>query len=200
MNFREIGTPGVLVMIYMVVSRLAYAVGVGAALWRQDHDQVFTRGRTVQEGFERFRQSASWVMNNDAVALVLVCVVTRDTLDVGAPGWVLVAIGLVLALVGGMIKIWARNTLGAKAYYWYNFFDPQPMQPLERPGPYRYLDNPMYTVGYLPAYGLALVLASWPGLVAAAFAQVAILGFHLVVEKPHYERLRPRPPAAHDSR
>ncbi|MGH7524223.1 MAG: hypothetical protein ACREK8_07950, partial [Gemmatimonadales bacterium] len=71
-------TLGMVAMVYMVLSRLAYAAGVGVALWRQDREQVFTRGRGVEAGFEYFRRRASWVMNNDAVALVLVCVVTRD--------------------------------------------------------------------------------------------------------------------------
>jgi protein-S-isoprenylcysteine O-methyltransferase Ste14 len=183
-------TLGVIAMIYMVLSRLAYAVGVGTALLRQDRDQVFTRERGVEEGFRRFKYLASWVMNNDAVALVLVCVVTRGTLQVGIERGVLISAGVLLFVVGIAVKLWARETLGAKAYYWYNFFDPTPTGPLERPGPYRYLDNPMYTVGYLPAYGLALAFASWPGLVAAGFAQAAIGVFHLVVEKPHYDRLK----------
>jgi len=38
-------------------------------------------------------------------------------------------------------------------------------------------------------YGLALITGSWPGMVAAAFAQAAILGFYLLVEKPHFEQL-----------
>lgn len=180
---------GVIAMGYMVLSRLAYAVGVGAALRRQDRHQVFTRGPGIEAGFLRFRRGASWVMNNDAVALALVCVVTHDTLQVGIARSVLVTVGVFCIVAGGWVKLWARDTLGAKAYYWYNFFDPAPMKPLERPGPYRYLDNPMYTVGYLPAYGLALILASWPGLVAAGFAQAAIGVFHVVVEKPHYERV-----------
>jgi protein-S-isoprenylcysteine O-methyltransferase Ste14 len=185
-------TLGVIAMVYMVLSRLAYVMGVGTALLRQDRNQVFTREDGVAAGFRRFKRGASWVMNNDASALVLVCVITRDTLHVGVSRGVLVAAGVFCAAAGGWVKIWARDTLGANAYYWYNFFDPAPMKPLDRPGPYRYLDNPMYTVGYLPAYGAALALASWPGLVAAAFAQAAILGFHVVVEKPHYERLRTR--------
>jgi protein-S-isoprenylcysteine O-methyltransferase Ste14 len=183
-------TLGVIAMVYMVLSRLAYVVGVGTALLRQDRNQVFTRERGVDEGFRRFKRGASWVMNNDAVALVLACVATRGTLPAGVARDILMAVGVLFIAVGGGVKTWARDTLGAKAYYWYNFFDPAPMKPLERPGPYRYLDNPMYTVGYLPAYGVAMVLASWPGLVAAAFAQAAILAFHVVVEKPHYDRLR----------
>jgi hypothetical protein len=44
-------------------------------------------------------------------------------------------------------------------------------------------------VGYLQTYGLALVLRSWPGLIAAAFAQAAILAMYFTVERPHFTRL-----------
>jgi hypothetical protein len=47
----------------------------------------------------------------------------------------------------------------------------------------------MYTIGYLHTYGLALMLRSFPGLIASAFAQLAILTFYRIVEKPHFERL-----------
>src|SRR5205823_10694441 len=56
-------------------------------------------------------------------------------------------------------------------------------------GPYRWLRNPMYTVGYLQTYGLALLVASLPGLVAAVFSQGAIVAFYRLVERPHYQRL-----------
>lgn len=183
-------TLGAVAMVYMVLSRLAYVVGVGIGLKRQDRNQAFTRERGIDEGFRRFKRGASWVMNNDAAALVLVCVTTRGTLPAGVARDVLIVVGVAFIAIGGGVKAWARDTLGVKAYYWYNFFNPAPIKPLERPGPYRYLDNPMYTVGYLPAYGVAMVLASWPGMVAAAFAQLAIVGFHLIVEKPHFDRLK----------
>ena len=186
-------TIGVLLAIgYVVLSRLAYVVGIGVALVRQDRYQVFTRDRGIDEGFRFFRRWASVVMDNDAVALVVLCVVTRETLHVGVQRWVLVVVGVVFIVAGAAVKIWARARLGHKGYYWHNFFEPADMKPLGPPGPYRYLDNPMYTVGYLPAYGLALVFASLPGLIAAGFAQAAILVFHQVVERPHYERLMKR--------
>jgi hypothetical protein len=80
-----------------------------------------------------------------------------------------------------------RQTLGERAYYWVNFFTAD-RAPLNTRGPYRFLKNPMYTVGYLPLYGLALFTMSLPGLLAAAFDHVAILAFHRWVEQPHFER------------
>jgi protein-S-isoprenylcysteine O-methyltransferase Ste14 len=100
-----------------------------------------------------------------------------------------IGIGLVLIVIGLGTKLWAARTLGDDAYYWHNFFVRRDHVPPDPPGPYRYLSNPMYTVGYLHAYGFALLLGSLPGLGLALFDQAAILIFHRLVEQPHYRRL-----------
>ncbi|MGH7530960.1 MAG: PEMT/PEM2 family methyltransferase [Gemmatimonadales bacterium] len=179
------------VIAYVLASRLAYVLFVGIALRRQERAAVFTRDAGVARGFRRFRRIAAAVMYNDAAAFILLCYVTRDTLAAPVPRSVAVGAGLALALIGLGIKLWAARTLGADAYYWYNFFEPAPAgsrTPVSA-GPYRFASNPMYTIGYLQTYGLALILASWPGLLAAVFAHAAILVFYVVVEKPHFERL-----------
>jgi protein-S-isoprenylcysteine O-methyltransferase Ste14 len=175
---------------YHIASRLAYVVGVGVALTRQDRDQIFTRRGGVEAGFRRFRRMASTLMNNDGVSFVLLCIVTRHTMRL-APGLLLPA-GVLLVLVGVSTKLWAAARLGAAAYYWHNFFSPGEVIAPDPPGPYRFLKNPMYTVGNLHMYGVALVLGSLPGLLAAAFDQAAILVFHSWVEKPHFDALSRR--------
>src|SRR5207245_3927156 len=83
----------------------------------------------------------------------------------------------------------AAVTLGSDAYYWRNFFTPTgPVAPATT-GPYRFLRNPMYTVGYLQTYGLALLVGSRFGLIMALFDQAAILVFYRRVEKPHFDKL-----------
>lgn len=176
-------------VVYHVASRLAYVIGVGVALTRQDRHQAFTRLHGVEPGFRRFRRFASILMNNDAASFVLLCLVTRDTLPWDLPLMVLAGAGLVCIFIGISIKLWAAARLGHSAYYWHNFFVPVAPVPLDPPGPYRYLNNPMYTVGYLHAYGFALLVGSGAGLLAAAFDQIAILVFHELVEKPHFLRL-----------
>jgi len=178
-----------LAVVYHLVSRLAYAVGVGMALRRQDRDQIFTRRHGPEAGFRRFRRTASIVMNNDAVSFVVLCLVTRGTLD---PPWswsLSLAAGVLLVFLGVSIKLWAAARLGAAAYYWHNFFVPGELVAPNPPGPYRFLKNPMYTLGYLHAYGFALATESGLGLIAAVFDQAAILAFHHWVEKPHFETL-----------
>lgn len=177
-----------LALSYQVASRLAYVLGVGILLTRQHRHQVFTRRDGVEAGFRRFRRIAALLMNNDVVALLVLCIVTRDTIVAGPSPAVLRVTGALFVIVGLLVKFAAARRLGAPSYYWHNFFAPDQAQPLFS-GPYRYLKNPMYTVGYLPAYGVALLCGSWIGLLAAAFDQVAILTFYFLVEKPHFELL-----------
>ena len=186
---------------YHVLSRLAYAVGVGAALRRQEREQIFTRLHGVEAGFRRFRWLASAVMNNDAVSFVVLCLATRNTLWPNLEPLLRIAGAVTLIALGIGIKAWAARNLGGEAYYWHNFFTDDDPVPTKPSGPYRYLKNPMYTVGYAHAYGAALLLASRLGLLAAVFDQVAILMFYVWVEQPHFERLIRRDlhqrPAAH---
>ncbi|HEV8263771.1 MAG TPA: methyltransferase [Gemmatimonadales bacterium] len=177
-------------LAYYVASRLTYVLFIGVALRRQERDEVYTRRHGVEGGFRRFRRIASLVMANDVLAFALLCLLTRETLALGVSGAVLIAVGGALILVGIAVKVWAARTLGARAYYWYNFFATGPRESSVRlAGPYRFLANPMYTIGYLQAYGFALITESLPGLVAAAFAQAAILAFYYAVERPHFRRL-----------
>jgi protein-S-isoprenylcysteine O-methyltransferase Ste14 len=184
-----VNNPTGILFAYAVASRLAYVGFVGIALRRQERDAIYTRRYGEAEGFRRFRRVASIIMNHDAVAFILLCLLTRNTLTLPIPRLAAIVIGVVLVIIGVGIKVWAARTLGSNAYYWHNFFAPNDAQEPVATGPYRFASNPMYTIGYLQTYGLALMLGSLPGLMAAAFAQTAILGMYILVEKPHFERL-----------
>lgn len=177
-----------LILSYHLASRLVYVLGVGFALTQQDRHQLFTRRRGVQAGFRRFRRIATALMSNDALSFILLCVLTRQTPHPGL-SWAALWVGLPLLLLGITTKLWATARLGWSAYYWHNFFVADRPVPPEPPGPYRFLKNPMYTIGYLHMYGFALVLGSLPGLIAAGFDHTAILAFYYWVEKPHFDLL-----------
>lgn len=188
-------TWGALALGYHLASRMAYVVWVGRALHQQDHQRRFTRNASAEAGFLRFRRTASTLMNNDGVSFVVLVLLTRDSLTTGLPRWLVLTAGGLLVLAGAGIKVWAAASLGGKAYYWYNFFDPQAPVAVRAPGPYRFIRNPMYTLGYLQTYGLALLFGSLPALIASGFDQIAVLIFNHVVERPHYARLVRRAPA-----
>lgn len=56
-------------------------------------------------------------------------------------------------------------------------------------GPYRVLRNPMYGVGQLHAYGIAILMSrSWNGLMAAAVCHAPIYVFYFRAELPFIRR------------
>lgn len=184
--------------VFFLASRGAYVCFVGLSLRAQDELQWFTRRWGAEEGFSRFRRAVSLLMTNDAVSIMLVCWLSRGTLRTGLPDWTVVSLGMALAVFGVAMKSWAVSTLGTGSYYWRSFFISPEASRYVVAGPYRWFDNPMYTAGYAHAYGLALVLHSVPGLIAALVAQSLVLLLNHFAEKPHTERMRLRAAGAAD--
>lgn len=182
-------TAQIVVFTYAIAARLAYVLYVGIALRREEREGFFSRRFGAVEGSRRFRRMAALIMNNDAIAFIALCGVTRGTMFVPVPAVITLASGALLVIVGLGIKYWAARTLGTDAYYWQNFFVPPAAPAPVTAGPYRFAANPMYTIGYLQTYGLSLMTRSWPGLVLSVLDHVAILVFYYAVEKPHFERL-----------
>jgi protein-S-isoprenylcysteine O-methyltransferase Ste14 len=179
-------------LAYHVASRLAYVLYIGGALRREERMGYLTRRYGAAEAFRRFRRVTALVMYNDGVSFIVLCLVARNGMAGVSPlgGAVALVGGVALIVVGAGTKLWAAATLGGGAYYWRNFFFPADPVVRNTAGPYRFLRNPMYTVGYLHTYGLALATGSTLGLGAALFDQAAILAFYLLVEQPHFERAR----------
>jgi protein-S-isoprenylcysteine O-methyltransferase Ste14 len=98
-------------------------------------------------------------------------------------------IGLVLMAVGFLIKLWATMIVGLDIYYYKDMFLGRSLGSFARSGPYKVFRNPMYGIGHLYAYGLALLYFSLPGLIAAAVYQASIYLFYLFVERPAVHKL-----------
>ena len=99
-----------------------------------------------------------------------------------------VAIAVALTVVGFGVKLWAAWLVGLDTYYYADLWSGRACGPFVRTGPYRFLANPMYGVGNLPAYAPALLSGSVPGLVFAACCHAAIWAFHFTVERPFVRR------------
>lgn len=173
---------------WFVASRLGYVGFVGLALRAESRDGALTRRASPEAAWKRFRATASRLMFGDALALGVLCVVTRGTIDPPGPAWLELAVALVLIGLGVGIKVWATANLDAGSFYWRDFFVPVEHRNHSARGPYRWISNPMYSVGYAHAYGFALLLGSGPGLVGALFAQLGVTLLAHFVERPHVRR------------
>lgn len=180
---------GPLALGYFLIARLCYVGYTSVELRAQSLRLGLESRETAERRHATFNQRVLRFQNIDAFAFGSVCVATRSTLawDVWEP--LFLAAGIVLIVIGFGTKAWAVRCLGASSYTWHDFFVPKEHFEPCRTGPYRYFKDPMYTLGYLQAYGIALIFDSWYGLAASLFAQASILIVNEVVEKPHFRRL-----------
>lgn len=175
---------------WCAASRLAY-VGYVALSLRRRETADSTRAES-EAAWRRFRDRASWLMDNDAIAFGALCLVTLGTLPLRVPVWAMPAAGLTLVVIGLGTKAWASASLPDGSYHWRSFFVVEDEVRVSASGPYRWISNPMYTVGYAHAYGFALFFGSAWGLVAAVLSQSLMLLLAAAVERPHFLRLRAR--------
>lgn len=181
------GSPA-LALSWCVASRLAYVGFVGIAL--RARARASSPAIDPDTLWRSFKARAAPLMLGDSVALGALCLVTRGTLALPGPAWVAWVAGGLLVALGLGVKAWASASLPAGTFYWRDFFVPTELREFSKHGPYRWLSNPMYGVGYAHAYGFALLVGSLPGLLGAVFAQAAILALATLVERPHVRRLR----------
>jgi protein-S-isoprenylcysteine O-methyltransferase Ste14 len=102
----------------------------------------------------------------------------------GVVGAALVAFGLPLVAVGVAASLWATLVVGLDAYHYRDLFTGSRSARLECDGPYALCRNPMYTLGPLAGYGLALMALSPIALVAAGLNQALLFAFNELIEQP----------------
>lgn len=176
--------------------RLAYVLFTALSL----RAQSLRAGKGSRSGSERryllFRRRVVCLQNTDALSFAVLCFASRSTIPAGSQAISMVLLGGLLFLAGVGMKAWAVRCLGSGSYTWRDFFlPPAEFQPCTV-GPYRFAADPMYTLGYLHAHGVALLMFSWPGILAAIFDQATMLCLSEFVEKPHVRRLAAWPAVA----
>lgn len=167
--------------------RALYFFYIGGTLRREGRRMIKSanyRGRWL-----RFKQRAAFILRGDAVTFMLLCLLTTGS---WAREWsvpVSLVVGAILIVIGMAAKISAEHAIGLRGYYWYDFFSPRSDQTWVRTGIYRFFSNPMYGLGYLHAFGLAILLRSELGFALALFDWGAVWTFFWTYERPHVEKL-----------
>lgn len=182
---------------YLVACRATYLLGIGLKLKAAGRRLGTLTGEEAEARYRRLVAFASRVINQDAVGLVVLSLAGAGTISYETPRWVVWVAGSAMIVGGFAVKAWASASIGTRNYFFRDFFHSPDIGGGCRSGPYRWFDNPIYSVGYAPAYGLPLILGSWPGLLGALFTHLMVFVFHLWVERPHVRRLYgPRPAAS----
>jgi len=96
---------------------------------------------------------------------------------------------ILLTVAGFGIKFWATWIVGANTYYFRDLFLDRAHGEFTVEGPYKFLPNPMYSVGNFHAYCSAIVTGSAFGLWYAVACHIGIYAFYFIVEKPFIRRV-----------
>lgn len=104
------------------------------------------------------------------------------------PQFIILLLVGVLFVVGLGIKIWSAYVVGIPIYYWKDMFVGRKVSDFVESGPYKYLSNPMYGVGQLQVYAIAIYYNSVYGLIFGAINQFLVFFFYFLVERPFIYR------------
>lgn len=101
----------------------------------------------------------------------------------------LMMFGVIILLFSGLVvKIWSAYVVGVPIYYWKDMFVGRKISDFVVSGPYKYFSNPMYGIGQLQVYAIAIYYSSVYGLIFGAINQALVFLFYFTVEKPFIRR------------
>ena len=142
-----------------------------------------------EKGYLVFQAILGFLFFHNGVAIGYVASTSPGTaLDI-LPKGLLLSLAAVLFVVGWFTKLWATAAVSIDIYYWKDMFLGRKACDFVETGPYKYLSNPMYGVGQLQAYAVAIWYGSLTGLLIALVNQCSVFLFYFVIEKPFIQRV-----------
>jgi protein-S-isoprenylcysteine O-methyltransferase Ste14 len=100
-------------------------------------------------------------------------------------------IGILMCIVGGIIKFWASYILGVASYYYADMIHRQSLEgsSFNIIGPYKWFKNPMYGIGYINTYGYGLMYNSPLCIVLAIVMHLGVWLFNIYIEQKWVKRI-----------
>ncbi len=96
---------------------------------------------------------------------------------------IIITIVAILFVAGLGIKIWSAYVVGIPIYYWKDMFLGRKISDFIVAGPYKYFNNPMYGIGQVQVYAIAIYYNSIYGLIFGAVNQLLVFLFYFTAEK-----------------
>ena len=180
----------VLGVSYFVVSEILYVGFLFLVLPANGRRLWFIGKREDEEkGYLEFEAILGVLFFHNAASMGFIASSSPGNLAGFMSGGMLAVIAGLMALTGLVVKIWSTKVVSIEIYYWKDMFLGKKICEFVETGPYKFLSNPMYGIGQLQAYAVALWYGSPAGLAAAFINQALIFTFYFTVEKKFIRRV-----------
>jgi hypothetical protein len=171
-------------VLYFAATSAFYYLGNAWWLSRWSAAARRLEGVPALRAWQLYQSVLGLMFFNQALGFAAIASLTFPGSALAAPVGLTALVGGALVLAGTITKTWATLVVGIDCYYYKDLFFRRRVWRFSREGPYALFSSPMYGVGNLHLYGLAIVARSIPGLVAAAICHVAIFSFYFALERP----------------
>lgn len=174
---------------YFVCSTIAYVGLIFLVLPEQGLRVKLIKKLGEQRAYLYFEAFLAFAFFHNGVSLSFI-----SQSSAGSSFFSLVSIPVTFAFFGilftaGMgVKIWSAYVVGIPIYYWKDMFLGRKICHFVVTGPYKYFTNPMYGIGQLQVYAIAIYYHSVYGLIFGAINQGLVFLFYFMVEKPFIYR------------
>lgn len=179
-----------LAIMYFLISEIFYLGFITTTLSENGYRNWFMKKwGDEHEGYLAFEAVLGFLFFHNGVSIGYIASSTPGNMHDFIPGNFLLVIVAIMFITGFTIKILAANVVSVEIYYWKDMFLGRKICDFVVTGPYKYLSNPMYGIGQLQAYAMAVWYGSVYGLMAAILNQFLIFMFFYLVEKKFIKRV-----------
>ncbi len=171
-------------LIYYIIFEVLYIGSIylilpqnGLRLW------LIKKFKSEEKAYIFYQSVLGFLFFNNGISMSYLSTSTRTDIFADFPATILFVIVGVLFIVGYVVKLWSAKVVGIDIYYWKDMFVGRKICEFVCSGPYRFISNPMYGIGQLQGYAIAILNGSLTGLIVVFINQCLVFSFYFIVEK-----------------
>jgi protein-S-isoprenylcysteine O-methyltransferase Ste14 len=178
-----------LAISYFLISEVFYIGFITMVLSRNGFRHWFIRKWGENNGYFSFEAILGFLFFHNGVSIGYIASSSPDGLFNFINKDILLIFVTLMFITGFTTKIFAAKVVTIEIYYWKDMFLGKKISDFVIKGPYKFFRNPMYGIGQLPAYALAIWYGSKYGLMSAFLNQLLIFSFYFLIEKKFIKRV-----------
>jgi len=182
-----------LALIYFIIAEIVYLGFIYLVLPKNGYRKWFIKKWGEEKGFLIYETILGVIFFNNGMSIGYFALANSGNLFKYIPKIIpdisVYLIAAIMFVVGYVVKILATKATTIEIYYWKDMFLGRKTCEFVVAGPYKYLNNPMYGLGQLQAYAIAIWYASAWGLLIALINQGLVFLFFYTEEKKFIKRV-----------